>query len=59
VKVKLDENLGQSHALLVRDAGHVTQRVTEQGLSGAKDPAVWVWRLIEGKLREIRGIWRS
>jgi len=41
VKVKLDENLGQSHALLVRDAGHVTQRVTEQGLSGAKDPAVW------------------
>lgn len=41
MKVKLDENLGQSHALLVRDAGHVTQRVTEQGLSGAKDPAVW------------------
>lgn len=41
MKVKLDENLGQLHALLVRDAGHVTQRVTEQGLSGAKDPAVW------------------
>jgi len=41
VKVKLDENLGQSHAQLVRDAGHVTQRVTEQGLSGAKDPVVW------------------
>jgi predicted nuclease of predicted toxin-antitoxin system len=41
VKVKLDENLGQSHAKLVRDAGHVAQRVTEQGLSGAKDPVLW------------------
>jgi predicted nuclease of predicted toxin-antitoxin system len=41
VKVKLDENLGQSHAELVRAAGHVAARVTEQGLSGAKDPAVW------------------
>lgn len=41
MKVKLDENLGQSHAKLVRDAGHVAQRVTEQGLSGAKDPTVW------------------
>jgi hypothetical protein len=38
MKVKLDENLGQSHAELVRNAGHVAQRVTEQGLSGAKDP---------------------
>jgi len=41
MKVKLDENLGQSHAKLVRDAGHVAQRVTEQGLSGAKDPVLW------------------
>jgi predicted nuclease of predicted toxin-antitoxin system len=41
VKVKLDENLGQSHAELVRDAGHMAQRVTEQGLSGAKDPVLW------------------
>ena len=59
MKVKLDEDLGQLHAELLRGAGHVAQRVTKQGLSGAKDPAVWVWRLIEGKLREIRGIWRS
>jgi predicted nuclease of predicted toxin-antitoxin system len=41
MKVKLDENLGQLHAELVRDAGHVAQRVTEQGLSGAKDSALW------------------
>jgi len=41
VKVKLDENLGQAHAELVRAAGYVAARVTEQGLSRAKDPAVW------------------
>ena len=41
MNVKLDENLGKSHAQLVRDAGHVVQRVTEQGLSGAKDSVVW------------------
>jgi predicted nuclease of predicted toxin-antitoxin system len=41
VKVKLDENLGQLHAELVRDAEHVVQRVTEQGMSGATDSAVW------------------
>ena len=41
MKIKLDENPGQSHAELVRAAGHVAARVTEQGLSGAKDPAVW------------------
>jgi predicted nuclease of predicted toxin-antitoxin system len=41
MKVKLDENLGQLHAKLVRDAGHVAQRATEQGLSGAEDPTIW------------------
>ena len=41
MRVKLDENLGHSHAELVCAAGHVAMRVTEQGLSGAKDPAVW------------------
>jgi hypothetical protein len=30
MKVKLDENLGQLHAQLVRDAGHVAQRVTDR-----------------------------
>ncbi len=41
VPVKLDENLGQSHAELVRQAGHSADRVTDEGLSGALDPAVW------------------
>ena len=41
MKVKLDENLGQSHARLLTDAGHDAQRVTEQGLSGASDSEVW------------------
>jgi len=41
VRGKLDENLGHSHAELVRAADHVAARVTEQDLSRAKDPAVW------------------
>jgi predicted nuclease of predicted toxin-antitoxin system len=39
--VKLDENLGQSHVELLRAAGYQADRVTDQGLSGAADPAVW------------------
>ncbi|KPL19653.1 MAG: hypothetical protein AMJ93_13050 [Anaerolineae bacterium SM23_84] len=41
MRVKLDENLGQLHAELFHAAGHLAARVTEQGLSGAKDPTVW------------------
>jgi predicted nuclease of predicted toxin-antitoxin system len=41
VLVKLDENLGQSHAELLRQAGHSADRVTEEGLSGALDATVW------------------
>ena len=41
VAVKLDENLGETHAQLLRRANHSADRVTEQGLSGAADPAVW------------------
>ena len=50
VLVKLDENLGQSHAELVRRAGYVTDRVTDQGLSGAADPTVWHRVTSEGRL---------
>ena len=49
VLVKLDENLGQSHAELVRRAGYVTDRVTDQGLSGAADPTVWHRVTSEGR----------
>jgi predicted nuclease of predicted toxin-antitoxin system len=41
VAVKLDENLGRSHADLLRHAGYLADRVTDQGMSGAADPDVW------------------
>jgi|GEM_PF-6459351 hypothetical protein len=41
MKVKLDENLGRAHVALVRKAGHVAERVTEEGLSGVKDANLW------------------
>jgi predicted nuclease of predicted toxin-antitoxin system len=49
VLVKLDENLGQSHAELFRQAGYSADRVTDQGLSGAADPAVWQRVVAEGR----------
>jgi predicted nuclease of predicted toxin-antitoxin system len=49
VAVKLDENLGQSHAALLRTAGYSADRVTDQGLSGAADPAVWQHVVAEGR----------
>jgi len=39
--VKLDENLGKSHAKFLRSAGYCTKRVHEQGLSGQSDEEVW------------------
>lgn len=47
--VKLDENLGQSHAELVRQSGHSADRVTDEGLSGAIDPVVWQRVVAEGR----------
>jgi predicted nuclease of predicted toxin-antitoxin system len=41
MKVKLAENLGRAHVALVRKAGHVAERVAEEGLSGAKDANLW------------------
>jgi predicted nuclease of predicted toxin-antitoxin system len=41
IAVKLDENLGQSHVELIRAAGYAADRVTDQRMSGAKDPDVW------------------
>lgn len=49
VAVKLDENLGQSHAELLRQAGYVADRVTDQGLSGAEDHTVWQRVVAEGR----------
>ena len=39
--VKLDENLGQSHTKLLREAGYVAQRVHDQGMSGTEDNELW------------------
>ncbi len=39
--LKLDENLGRSHAELLRNAGHEADRVHDQGLSGETDSTVW------------------
>jgi len=47
--VKLDENLGTTHADMVRQAGHTVDRVTDEGLSGAIDPVVWQQVLEEGR----------
>jgi predicted nuclease of predicted toxin-antitoxin system len=49
VLVKLDENLGQSHAEMFRKAGHSVDRVTDEGLSGAVDPVVWQRVVAEGR----------
>lgn len=41
LRVKLDENLGRSHVELLRRAGYAADRLTDQGLGGATDEAVW------------------
>ena len=47
--VKLDENLGRSHVALLLEAGYQTDRVHDQGLSGAADPVVWERVSSEGR----------
>jgi hypothetical protein len=49
VRVKLDENLGRSHVALLRRAGYPADRLTDQGLSGATDAAVWAHVCTEGR----------
>lgn len=49
LRVKLDENLGRSHAELLRRAGYAAARLTDQGLSGAADEAVWAHVCAEGR----------
>lgn len=47
--LKLDENLGRSHAELLRNAGHQADRVYDESLSGATDSAVWERACAEGR----------
>lgn len=39
--VKLDENMAQSHVEFLQKSGYSADRVTDEGLSGAKDEVVW------------------
>jgi len=39
--IKLDENLGNTHAEFLRQMGHSCDRVADEGLSGTVDQAVW------------------
>jgi predicted nuclease of predicted toxin-antitoxin system len=48
--VKVDENLGESHARLVREAGYDCDRVTDEGLSGASDEELWAKVVAESRL---------
>jgi len=41
MKIKLDENLPTSLALLLKDLGHEAQTTQEEGLRGAPDQQVW------------------
>jgi predicted nuclease of predicted toxin-antitoxin system len=48
--LKLDENLSQAHMDLLNGAGYSAERVTDEGLSGADDAAVWQRACSEGRL---------
>jgi predicted nuclease of predicted toxin-antitoxin system len=40
-RVKLDENLGQTHSRFLQRLGYDADRVHDQGISGASDEIVW------------------
>lgn len=48
-QIKLDENLSESHANLLRDAGYDVDRVTDEGLSGTADEDLWPIVCREGR----------
>lgn len=47
--VKLDENMAQSHVELLQQYGYESDRVTDEGLSGADDETVWNQVCAEGR----------
>jgi predicted nuclease of predicted toxin-antitoxin system len=51
MKIKLDENMPQALAALLRSAGYDVATVAEEGLSGADDSSVLVGKVtLEGRL---------
>jgi predicted nuclease of predicted toxin-antitoxin system len=49
MQVKLDENLSNTHAEFLQQAGYDCDRVTDEGLSGATDEVVWQEVCREGR----------
>ena len=49
MRIKLDENLSNTHTEFLRQAGYDTDRVTDEGLSGAEDQRVWQQVCAEGR----------
>jgi predicted nuclease of predicted toxin-antitoxin system len=45
MRIKLDENLGKSALVVLREAGYEAERPLEEGLSGYPDEQIWdfVW----------------
>lgn len=41
MKIKLDENLGQPHAALLKRHGYKVDRLSDEGLSGIEDAELW------------------
>lgn len=50
LRVKVDENLGQSHAALLQEAGYEADSVFDEGLSGTSDEALWEQVVEEDRL---------
>ena len=50
MKIKLDENLPASLAETLRQAGHDTDTVPEEGLTGQPDQMVWQSTQQSGRL---------
>ena len=42
MRIKLDENLGRPHVILLKRHGYEADRVFDQGLSGIEDADLWV-----------------
>jgi predicted nuclease of predicted toxin-antitoxin system len=49
LRIKIDENLGESSVDIRRDAGHDAATVREQGLGGSTDEAVYLACRREGR----------
>ena len=47
--VKLDENLGRTHVRFLQELGYETDRIHDEGLSGAADEDVWEKVVSEGR----------